>query len=503
MPLISIHIPKTGGTTFLELLSDQYKDKLLLDYGLSREDGPSKVNQGKYDCVHGHFISDKYAAIKDAEFVLWLRNPIQRLFSQYYFWKQNSYPHSPAWRRFYLEEWSFADFALFPGFRNGQSKYVGSLDINAARVVGITEFYNESLELFKRELCMHIDAYNVPQHRKNRNLVAGGSYELNDKKLEAAILEYHKKDYELYLNGLELFRKKYDSFSTKLSSGYRGRALKGPSPESTHLAIQKLLIKEKTIKWRLGKYYYGESCPINMPESLVLRGLLSFAWWVFELLLYMIVLYIIFGLVFQQASGDYVPFLLCGLVFWKWFDSSVRNVSTSIQRNTGLIYQIYSPKRIIPLVLLTTSTLRFSVMFCLLIAFLMIRGVSISSAWFIDVPLLMLLQIMLVAGIGMTWAAITQLAPYTGLIADKMLLLLFFFSGIFFNLEIIPESIRGYFELNPIAMLIDNYRHILLDGHKLNWGSLISVIVGIMLFFPLGSYMLRKYDRAFINKAFR
>src|SRR3989338_7894207 len=135
MPLISIHIPKTGGTTFLELLSHHYGNRLLRDYGLSREDVLSKLDHGAYDCVHGHFVADKYSSVKNAEYVFWLRNPIRRLFSQYYFWKKNKYPHSLTWRRFYFEDWSFADFALSPELRNEQSKYIGKLDISTAKVI--------------------------------------------------------------------------------------------------------------------------------------------------------------------------------------------------------------------------------------------------------------------------------------------------------------------------------------------------------------------------------
>lgn len=54
--------------------------------------------------------------------------------------------------------------------------------------------------------------------------------------------------------------------------------------------------------------------------------------------MYMGAFYVIFGLIFRQRGTDYVPFLLCGLVVWKWFDSAIRNASTSITHNMRLIY---------------------------------------------------------------------------------------------------------------------------------------------------------------------
>jgi hypothetical protein len=266
MPLISIHIPKTGGTTFLELLSKHYGNRLLLDYGLSGEEGSSKINQGLYGCVHGHFIADKYKSVKRGEYVFWLRNPLQRLFSQYYFWKKNKYPHNIAWRRFYFEEWSFSDFALSPVARNKQSKYIGTLDIDSAKAIGITEFFNESMELFNIELRMRVDPSTIPHHRRNIESDTRSRYQIKDKKLEAAILEYHREDYEMYLKGLAHFRKKYDAISDKLSLAYWGRAPKAVSQKSVPFSLQKF-IKDKGVENIVGTYYFGDGWPINMWDT--------------------------------------------------------------------------------------------------------------------------------------------------------------------------------------------------------------------------------------------
>jgi len=76
----------------LELLSRHYGSGLLLDYGLPKETGQELIKSGRYKCVHGHFIADKYMSIPNAEYVFWLRNPIQRLYSQFYFGKRISIP---------------------------------------------------------------------------------------------------------------------------------------------------------------------------------------------------------------------------------------------------------------------------------------------------------------------------------------------------------------------------------------------------------------------------
>lgn len=232
------------------------------------------------------------------------------------------------------------------------------------------------------------------------------------------------------------------------------------------------------------------------------RGFLGFLWWVAEPILYMGVFYIIFGIVFAQKGNNYVSFLLSGLVFWKWFDSSIRNASVSIQHNMGLIYQVYLPKYVFPIISITNSTLRFCLVFAFLLLFLIIMGLAPNINWFIHLPFLLLLQMLLMIGIGMTVAAIVPFIPDIKFLVDNGMLLLFFLSGIFFRFDKIPDKLLPYFKLNPIGILISEYRHVLLTGEAADWFNLIPAFIIAVLFLILGCYLLRKFDHDYAKKAF-
>lgn len=96
MQLISIHIPKTAGTSFYAILSQVYNDLLspsfkrrdiqqLQTIGEWRADSPALP----YEVMHGHFRYEEITEFVTSETVLicWLRDPIQRLISNYYFFK--------------------------------------------------------------------------------------------------------------------------------------------------------------------------------------------------------------------------------------------------------------------------------------------------------------------------------------------------------------------------------------------------------------------------------
>lgn len=234
----------------------------------------------------------------------------------------------------------------------------------------------------------------------------------------------------------------------------------------------------------------------------VSRGFLGFAWWIIEPVLYMGAFYLIFGVVFQQRGENYVPFLLSGLVAWKWFASSVQNGATSVSRNMPLIYQVYLPKVVFPVIALTISGLKFSFVFAILLVFLLVSGVPVTTAWFTDLPLLLLLQFVLMLGLATTLAAVEPFVPDLKFLIDNGLLLLFFLSGIFFRVDAIPDSLRIYFELNPMAVIIHGYREVLISGQHLQWHAMLPVVLTSLCFLVLGGFLLRRWDRAYAKKAF-
>ena len=136
--LISCHIPKTAGTSFGTALGEVFGDRFLWDKScapiiddmnndervpvesvpaawLDRYERPAL--QG-FDCVHGHFPLRKYLTLAfDLRnvFMVWLREPLQRQVSQYYYWKQ-LYPHpvEKFINRVVEEEWDIERFCLHP-----------------------------------------------------------------------------------------------------------------------------------------------------------------------------------------------------------------------------------------------------------------------------------------------------------------------------------------------------------------------------------------------------
>ena len=226
------------------------------------------------------------------------------------------------------------------------------------------------------------------------------------------------------------------------------------------------------------------------------RTFLGILWWLIEPVLYMSVFYLIFGVMFQRGGEGFVYFLLVGLVVWKWFDSSIRSGMVSLQTNAAVIQQVYQPKSIFPLIVVLINTSKFLFVMLLLLLFLLISGKPASITWLALLPLIGI-QFVLIAGIASVCATIIPFVPDLKWVVDNGLTMLFFLSGVFFDISALPEHFQGWLRLNPMAVLIDGYRNALLLGQMPDWRQLFWVLLFSCILIVAALRVFNRYDRIY------
>ena len=207
--IVSVHIPKTGGATFRRsILEPAFGSRLLVDH----DDAPlshNTVNRiaraqsfelspelpERYDCVHGHFLPIKYMSERIAcEFAIWFRDPVQRIVSRFLHGKRMEggivTPEMTIW-----------EFCEIKRFQNTYAKYLWGFDFERFDFVGITENYENSVEVFWRRFGVSrvsggndADAAIV---NANPDKAPAQSYEI-DERLRGFIRRRNREDFEVY-----------------------------------------------------------------------------------------------------------------------------------------------------------------------------------------------------------------------------------------------------------------------------------------------------------------
>lgn len=253
----------------------------------------------------------------------------------------------------------------------------------------------------------------------------------------------------------------------------------------------------KKEEWqRLGHILYYQALSDMKQE--IDRKYLGVVWWFLDPMLYMGVFYVLFasGLRGGSSGSEFVWFLLCGLVPWKWFAGSLETCSRSITSNASLISQVYFPKIILPATAFVAQSFKFLiVLFVLMLALLLSGRLPVDN-----LPLLLgliLLQGALNFSIGAFSAALIPFVPDLKQLISYSVMLMFFLSGIFYNLGNLSPEVMLWLQYNPMLTIIAAYRHLLLDAPAPEQSLLNIVYLEVTLLFLLSLFMYYRYDRIF------
>ena len=134
------------------------------------------------------------------QFITWLRNPVDRLFSHYNFFRRSYEPKAagPLFRRIIEDNWSLERFCFCEEYRNLYGKYLWNFPWDNLDFVGLTEFYEDDLEFFsKRFLGTKVEAL-----RLNCAVNGGSDNNAIDSGLRREVESFHSEDMALYNRAL-------------------------------------------------------------------------------------------------------------------------------------------------------------------------------------------------------------------------------------------------------------------------------------------------------------
>ena len=152
--IISVHIPKCGGISFQHILRGIYGNRRVwLNYGTifdqAQARGRAHLVPGGIRCVHGHFLGNTFdALVPYGERITWLRQPVDRVISNYYHFLRHPDPANPCCRELWARGLTLQKFAELPLMRNEITRYLAGKALREYKFVGIMERYAESLQVF-------------------------------------------------------------------------------------------------------------------------------------------------------------------------------------------------------------------------------------------------------------------------------------------------------------------------------------------------------------------
>ncbi len=233
---VSLHVPKTGGITFRQILEQKFGDRLQLAY--DKSEGWPIVSCSA--CIHGHGVFKDFSDIitehTEARWMTFLRDPLHSAISFYFFIKKYSL-QKPSVKfvdrglDIWLNHTEIFRWPDPPGYNhNRYKKWFEKRPIEQYDFVGLTEQFDESLVLL-----YHLFQWK-PLYYKSENIGGYNPPDLSEE-VVATFRELNAEDYLIYyrvVNNFEIRKKDYGIKFVKDLQNYRDNLKKYETKEPSN-----------------------------------------------------------------------------------------------------------------------------------------------------------------------------------------------------------------------------------------------------------------------------
>jgi ABC-type polysaccharide/polyol phosphate transport system ATPase subunit/ABC-type polysaccharide/polyol phosphate export permease len=195
-----------------------------------------------------------------------------------------------------------------------------------------------------------------------------------------------------------------------------------------------------------------------------LDSVVGYLWALGQPLLMFSVLYLVWRRI--VPIGTHVPHyelnLLLGIVFFMFFTEATGHALPSLVVRGTMLRKIPFPPIALPLSSVLTSTFVFAMGMIVVLGFILAAGILPDLTWLELIPLTGLL-VAFIAGISMLlsllYVPIRDVQPIWVVVAR----MLFFLTPVFYPIELAPSGLQRLLVLNPLAIVIVQARHALID----------------------------------------
>jgi ABC-type polysaccharide/polyol phosphate export permease len=255
------------------------------------------------------------------------------------------------------------------------------------------------------------------------------------------------------------------------------------------------------------------------------NSVLGFFWSLLNPLITVAVMTMVFKYFQDNGTKNLGAYVLAAYLPYMFFQLCLLDSAQSVLNGLDLAKKIYFPREILPLTMIIANLIHFmlalGVFFVyLLFVWVLNPGVPPFQATTIWLPLLLVINVALVTGLGLIISALNTFYEDVKYIVSVLLYLLFFLSPIMYFSEAVyhsPIAVRSpwvyyAYHLNPVATLSTSYRKLLLapqpvvfrketyDALPMDWGLLAVTAVisfGVLIY---GYWMFNRMKWKFVER---
>jgi ABC-2 type transport system permease protein len=193
------------------------------------------------------------------------------------------------------------------------------------------------------------------------------------------------------------------------------------------------------------------------------RSVLGIAWTMLNPLGMMIVLSVVFSQVFRSTTVGYPAYVLSGLVAWTFFAQTSSSAINALVWGGDLLQRIYIPRSTFAISAIGTGLVNWLLSLIPLFGVMVVIGIPLQPS-ILMAPLAMLLMALFSLGLGLL---ISTIGIFFADVVEMYAILLMawmYLTPIIYPMDILPQNIQGWLQLNPMLHLVELFRSLVFGG---------------------------------------
>jgi len=246
-------------------------------------------------------------------------------------------------------------------------------------------------------------------------------------------------------------------------------------------------------------WHFRDLCVALGRRDVTLRyrqTILGVVWVVLQPMIAGSVFSVIFGRVagLQSGASSYFLFAYSGFVGWSAFQNALSRAAGSVTGQSNLVTKVFFPRLVLPISALFSSFVDFSVGAASLLILFAFKGVM-PGPQLLTLPFWVLLLFAMGLGLGTVAAALSVRFRDVQHALPVLTQLLLYASPVAYATSVVPEYLRAWFVLNPLAGILDGFRWSFLGTAPPSAASVAIAVAGTAIALAAGAVVFARFER--------
>ena len=201
----------------------------------------------------------------------------------------------------------------------------------------------------------------------------------------------------------------------------------------------------------------------------------------------------------DQEGGSYPLFAFSGIIVWQYFTRVISEGGNSLVSSSAMISKVSFPRLIIPLVAPIAAGVDCLIAIIALVLLTAAFGTHLS--WTVILaPLVILAVGMFGYSIALWLAPLNAVYRDIGIVLPFLIQIAMYLSPIVYPASLVPEKIRWLYELNPVAVMVNSMRWVVLGTNAPSLAGICVFALATALLFLGGIRVFRNMEGNLVDR---